>query len=312
MSYMNSIPPKRRESRSILQRAHIIFEIINQEDNIFPKSRLKAANIHSQTIDNWLDLIIFIQSQPRIRVRKVGSLTSEKGLRSGKRFNTFVERIETKYSQMTMKRFLDGSLPIDVRLQSLKDYVQSVLRQELLITSEDTSDTDFSQTGLLSLYDEIGTITKELQAFTIEFFNQLKPEIEKIMELYPQSPEAGHLLYCQIISQKLPTMKIIARGLRDHTSLGQISPRLLREALPQEFSARSLSLEEEESFLVGYLIAILSLVYCIVQRLEGWQFIGTPLQKTNERLRKVKKLSMLPPILKMVEAIISTHKNVSQ
>ncbi len=279
---------REKKGRSMLERAQQIFGIINEESLIFPKSRLKAASLDSHTIGNWLELIVFIQSQPRIKVRKVSSYT-------------FIERIETKYSQLYLKRFLDDSLSFNDRLESLTNYMRSIVHQELLLKSEETDKLEASQTGLRSLYDDVGQITDELQIFTHEFYKRFVSEIKPILDAYPQNPEEGHSLYVDLIQQKLPELRMIARGLRDHSSLGQISPRLLREPLPVDFIQRKFSLVEEESYLTGYFIAILSLLYCIIQGLEGWQFEGTQLHTECETLPKVKEISMVTSLLPVVD-----------
>lgn len=280
--------PASKKGRSMFERAKEIFGIINEETNIFPKSRLKTANLDSHTIDNWLELIVFIQNQPRVKVRKVASYT-------------FVERIETKYSQLNMKRFLDDSLPFNSRLESLTDYMRSIIHQELLIKSDETEKLEASQTGLLSLYGEIGQITNKLQIFTYEFYKHFVSELTSLLQLYPQNPDEGHKFYVDLIKHNLPELRTIARGLRDHISLGQISPRLLGEPLPTDFVTRKFSLTEEESYLTGYIIAILSLLYCIIQGLEGWQFEETSLHTECEKLPKVKEISMVPSLLSVID-----------
>ena len=56
--------------RTLLERARAIFNIINSQTKPFPKSILTEAKINPMTAENWLDLIVFIQSQPKIRVIK--------------------------------------------------------------------------------------------------------------------------------------------------------------------------------------------------------------------------------------------------
>ena len=106
--------------RTLLQRAEQIFDIINYEENSFPKSRLKNAKINPDTAGKWLDLIVFIQSQTRIRLIKTNR-------------NTMVQKLEGKFSIMSRDAFLDESLPIETRLKCLNDYAKSIITVQLLL-----------------------------------------------------------------------------------------------------------------------------------------------------------------------------------
>ena len=109
----------RRKPRSLLERAKDIFRIINSIDEPFAKTKLTEANISPKAAENWLDLIVFIQSQPRIKLTKTGH-------------NTIVERIEGKHSVMSLKTFFDENISIERRLQSLMDYSKGIFSRELL------------------------------------------------------------------------------------------------------------------------------------------------------------------------------------
>ena len=102
-----------------MQRAKDIFKLIDNEEGSFPKSKLKEVGLNPDTAEKWLDLIEFIQQQPTIRVIKTER-------------NTVVEKIGTKYSQMSLKDFLDETQPLERRERSLDDFAVSVLVQERL------------------------------------------------------------------------------------------------------------------------------------------------------------------------------------
>ena len=114
---------KKTSGRSLLKRAERIFDIIDTEESPFPKSRLKKAGISIDAVDNWLDLIVFIQSQPRIRLTKISR-------------NTVIEKLEKKFSQMSLKFFLDDTQPLEKRLQSLGAYADSVIVSQRLDQSD--------------------------------------------------------------------------------------------------------------------------------------------------------------------------------
>ncbi|MFX0065406.1 MAG: hypothetical protein ACFFC7_24815 [Candidatus Hermodarchaeota archaeon] len=108
----------------MLERAKAIFKIINSMDEPFAKTKLTDANISPKAAENWLNLIVFIQNQPRIKLTKTGH-------------NTIVERIEGKYSVMSLKTFLDENIPVERRLQSLIDYSKEIFSRELLYKSKE-------------------------------------------------------------------------------------------------------------------------------------------------------------------------------
>jgi hypothetical protein len=109
--------------RTLIERAEKIFEIINYEDQSIPKSYLYKAGLNSVTAEKWLELIIFIQNQPKIRLVKTNK-------------TTIIEKLEKKFSQMSLKFFLDENQPIDKRMRSLEAYASSVLVQERLGKTE--------------------------------------------------------------------------------------------------------------------------------------------------------------------------------
>ncbi len=114
--------------RSLLERAKRIFDLINDENTSFPKSYLYKAGLNSITAEKWLDLIVFIQSQPRIRLVKTTKNKKQKTI--------VVEKLEKKFSQMSLKFFLDENQPIEKRLKSLEAYAESVFVHQRLSKSE--------------------------------------------------------------------------------------------------------------------------------------------------------------------------------
>lgn len=109
--------------RTLLERAKDIFNLIETEEDSFPKSNLKYAGLNPETAEKWLELIIFIQNQPRIRLVKTSR-------------NTVVEKLEKKFSQMSLKSFLDETKTLETRLQSLRDYADSIIFQQRLLKSD--------------------------------------------------------------------------------------------------------------------------------------------------------------------------------
>jgi len=103
--------------RTLKERVENIFHFIDQQDVIFPKSRLKEIGLNPIVAENWLELIVYIQNQPKIRL-----VQSEN--------NTLIEKIEGKYQTLMHKRMTDDTLPFDQRLQSAMDYIKTLVTKE--------------------------------------------------------------------------------------------------------------------------------------------------------------------------------------
>ena len=110
-----------KKRRSNLQRIEAIFEFINRQDEAFAKSMFKEIGLNPIAAENWLNLIQFIQNQPKIRITKI-------------RHITYIEKIEQKYHTMMMKRTMDESLSYEERWQSVGDYFGALYARERLGT----------------------------------------------------------------------------------------------------------------------------------------------------------------------------------
>jgi len=108
------MPGKRR---TLAKRAESIFNYIEAQPEPFPKSQLQDIGLNPSTAENWVRLIEYIQSQPRIRVVRMGS-------------STFIEKIENRYLSMLRKRILDSSLSIKERASTMDDYISALITLE--------------------------------------------------------------------------------------------------------------------------------------------------------------------------------------
>ncbi|MFX1253674.1 MAG: class I SAM-dependent methyltransferase [Promethearchaeota archaeon] len=142
-------------------------------------------------------------------------------------------------------------------------------------------------------------IDSELQVFAIELMNKIILEVERIIEVYNRDPEEGLSVYLDFLKNVKPSIEKIAKGQRHPYYIGVISPRLLRNPLSIESMNHKLSPEEKEAHIVGYLKAVLQLVYCEAKGLEGWQFSGTALDKENQK-KIVGKINSLPSFIQIV------------
>ncbi|MHA2140991.1 MAG: hypothetical protein ACXADC_12480 [Candidatus Thorarchaeota archaeon] len=109
--------PKRRQRRTLAERAESIFRFIDAQPEPFPKSELQRIGFNPSTAENWIRLIEYIQSQPRIKVTKMGS-------------STYIEKLENRYLSMLRKRVLDSSLTLKERTQTMDDYINALLTLE--------------------------------------------------------------------------------------------------------------------------------------------------------------------------------------
>jgi len=74
---------------------------------------------YPNTAEKWLDLVEFVQNQPKIRLIKT-------------EHNTLIEKVEGKYQALMRKRAIsDDEIPFEERLQIMTDYVKSQYAREL-------------------------------------------------------------------------------------------------------------------------------------------------------------------------------------
>lgn len=113
------LKPKRPKRRTLAERAESIFKFIDKQEEPFPKSDFQKIGLNPTTAESWIRLIEYIQSQPMIKITKMGS-------------STFIERLENKYLSMLRKRVLDSSLSLQERSRTMDDYVNALQTLEKL------------------------------------------------------------------------------------------------------------------------------------------------------------------------------------
>lgn len=105
--------------RTLKERVEAIFEFIEKQKDVFPKSRLKEIGLNPSTAEKWLKLIDFIQNQPKIRLIQT-------------EHNTLIEKVEGKYQVLMRKMVVDETIPFEQRLQHITDYLKSLYTRERL------------------------------------------------------------------------------------------------------------------------------------------------------------------------------------
>ena len=116
---MKSETEKKIKRRSMIERVEEIFNYIDQQYEVFPKSRLKEIGINPASAENWLKSIEFIQNQPRIRLIETEN-------------NLLVEKIEGKYQAMIRKVAIDETISYENRILLLSNYLPSLITRERL------------------------------------------------------------------------------------------------------------------------------------------------------------------------------------
>lgn len=111
------MPSESKQRRTLIERVEAIFQFIDTQKNIFPKSRLKEIGLNPRAAEKWLKLIDFIQNQPKIRLIQT-------------EHNTLIEKVEGKYQVLMRKMILDENIPFEQRLQSVTDYLRSLYARE--------------------------------------------------------------------------------------------------------------------------------------------------------------------------------------
>jgi len=114
---MSKKTKKPRRSRTLAERAQSIFRFIDAQPEPFPKSEFQRIGLNPTTAESWVRLIEYIQSQPRIKVTKMGS-------------STFIEKIENRYLSMLRKRILDSKLSLKERTATMDDYISALITLE--------------------------------------------------------------------------------------------------------------------------------------------------------------------------------------
>ncbi len=108
-------------TRTLKQRAEEIFRLINKSSDPIAKSRFKDIGLSSTSANNWLDLIIFIQTQNRIQLFKTGNYTFVDK-------QVFIDKISSsKYLQLCWNKFLNPKEPHEKRLDYLNDFGNAFL-----------------------------------------------------------------------------------------------------------------------------------------------------------------------------------------
>ena len=108
-----------RKARTLVERVEKIFEFIDAQSGPFPKSEFQRIRLNPKSAENWVRLIEYIQSQPMIRVTRMGS-------------STYIEKIENRYLSMMRRRILNPKLSLKERNDAMRDYINALQTLEAI------------------------------------------------------------------------------------------------------------------------------------------------------------------------------------
>ncbi|MHA2253759.1 MAG: hypothetical protein ACXAD7_25590 [Candidatus Kariarchaeaceae archaeon] len=111
-----------KKTRTLRQRAEAIYSLLDNRDILtqgIPKSQFQEVGISPKDIENWIDLIQFIQSMPLLMTKKKGK-------------RTYLDTIENKFMLLMKKQFLDKNRDLIERESALLLYFKSLLVNEKL------------------------------------------------------------------------------------------------------------------------------------------------------------------------------------
>ncbi len=109
----------KKQRRTLAERAESIFKFIDIQPEPFPKSEFQRIGLNPSTAESWVRLIEYIQSQPMIKVTRMGS-------------STYIEKIENRYLSMMRRRILNPKLSLKERNDAMRDYINALMTLETI------------------------------------------------------------------------------------------------------------------------------------------------------------------------------------
>jgi hypothetical protein len=159
---MSSVDKNRRTN---LERIKDIFTFIENQIDVFPKSKFKEIGLNPRTAEMWLKMIEYIQNQPRIRLIQA-------------EHNLLVEKVEGKYQALMRKMSVDENVPFDQRMQYLTDYLKSLyIREKVKETPKSPIQKGDKASSIVNPQEIINQILSALDTFAM---------LDPIFEQYTQ------------------------------------------------------------------------------------------------------------------------------
>lgn len=109
------------KNRSLIERATAIFDYIEANTDFntspIPKSQFQKIGISPRDIDRWIELILMIQSMPRLKV-----------LKKGKR--TYLDSLDNKFTMHMRKIFQNQDKNYEDRKSAINLYLNAIMAIE--------------------------------------------------------------------------------------------------------------------------------------------------------------------------------------
>ncbi|MFW9978256.1 MAG: class I SAM-dependent methyltransferase [Candidatus Thorarchaeota archaeon] len=142
-------------------------------------------------------------------------------------------------------------------------------------------------------YPDPRTLSKDI-------FSDVVRNIEMIAKEFQNDPESGLQYYVEYINKVKTQIAHIASVIDYPLSLGHISPRLLGNPLSILTEKSERSLVEVEAYIVGYLSAILLLVYLVSNDMDSFQFRQSRLYNERVQIQKSGKFTSLLHLISLL------------
>ncbi len=164
---------------------------------------------------------------------------------------------------------------------------------------------DVGQRGQIFVEGTVGEIKADIQSPSKDTIGlaqlglmNILSDVENIVATYANDHERALQMYIDFIRRMHEPMSVTIKEKYDPVSIGRISPRLLRDPLQSGIDQGLLSYEEEEAHVLGYLKAILSLIYCIGSGIDIYQLSDTQFIKEDQKVKNIQDLRKLTELVK--------------
>ncbi|MFW9955426.1 MAG: class I SAM-dependent methyltransferase [Candidatus Thorarchaeota archaeon] len=149
------------------------------------------------------------------------------------------------------------------------------------------------------------TPAKKPHQIAAELATTIIPGIQDVVRIYTMNRDEGVKSYLSFVRGIKPYLDQIASGFKYPVELGHISPRLLGDPFSIEAKGERFTDDERESFVTGYLQAIIQFVYCAIRQIEGRSFHGTKMHSESQKNPASDGITSCLPLLRILENEVS-------
>lgn len=146
------------------------------------------------------------------------------------------------------------------------------------------------------------------QNYSNQILSNILNSIHHIIDNFDKDLQKAFLLYFEFIKEYKSFFEYQIALFQDPTSIGFISPRLLRDPLSVDVTNDLLSIEEKTSFVFEFIKAILLLIYCVEYNIEGWDLKEEKFYADNLTLIQSKSNEDLMKLFQALDKTLKTTK----